>query len=214
MRRTSIGTWAFNVGPYGENPIPFPTVLEQLAELKFDGLELGGFNGYPNPQNHPTRDDRDAAQGRGRAPRARLLRLRPGPVERAAPQHPRHLALHRELQGQLRLRRRPRHQGRPGRHRPAADHPPRGRATTSCSSGWSPPGTAASAMPATRASTSPGSSSPASPSTSPRTSSACWRSCRTRISACSTTPATARWSRSSAPARRAGRRPCPAASSS
>ena len=43
MRRTSIGTWAFNVGPYGENPIPFPTVLEQLAELKFDGLELGGF---------------------------------------------------------------------------------------------------------------------------------------------------------------------------
>ena len=28
--RTSIGTWAYNVGPYGENPIPFPTVLEQL----------------------------------------------------------------------------------------------------------------------------------------------------------------------------------------
>ena len=32
MRHTSIGTWAFNVGPYGENPIPFPTVLEKLAE--------------------------------------------------------------------------------------------------------------------------------------------------------------------------------------
>ena len=60
MHRTSIGTWAYNVGPYGENPIPFDEVLATLAELKFDGLELGGFNGYPNPQNHPTKDDRDA----------------------------------------------------------------------------------------------------------------------------------------------------------
>ncbi len=60
MRRTSIGSWAYNVGPYGEHPIPFDTVLEKLAELKFDGVELGGFNGYPNPQNHPTKDDREA----------------------------------------------------------------------------------------------------------------------------------------------------------
>ena len=58
MRKTSIGSWAYNVGPYGDNPIPFDTVLTKLAELKFDGVELGGFNGYPNPQNHPTKDDR------------------------------------------------------------------------------------------------------------------------------------------------------------
>lgn len=58
MKRTSIGTWAYNVGPYGEHPIPFPTVLATLEDLGFDGLELGGFNGYPNPQNHPTREDR------------------------------------------------------------------------------------------------------------------------------------------------------------
>ena len=51
MKKTSIGTWAYNVGPYGENPIPFDTVGETLSKLKFDGLELGGFNGYPNPQN-------------------------------------------------------------------------------------------------------------------------------------------------------------------
>lgn len=59
MHRTSIGTWAYNVGPYGEKPIPFATVLDKLAELKFDGLELGGFNGYPNPQNHPHAEDRE-----------------------------------------------------------------------------------------------------------------------------------------------------------
>lgn len=62
MRKTSIGSWAYNVGPYGENPIPFDTVLATLAELKFDGVELGGFNGYPNPQNHPTKDDRQQLQ--------------------------------------------------------------------------------------------------------------------------------------------------------
>lgn len=58
MHRTSIGTWAYNVGPYGERPIPFATVLEQVQRLGFDGIELGGFNGYPNPQNHPGADDR------------------------------------------------------------------------------------------------------------------------------------------------------------
>ena len=60
MKKTSIGTWAYNVGPYGENPIPFDTVGETLSRLKFDGLELGGFNGYPNPHNHPEKEQRDA----------------------------------------------------------------------------------------------------------------------------------------------------------
>ena len=59
MKKTSIGTWAYNVGPYGENPIPFDTVGETLSKLKFDGMELGGFNGYPNPHNHPEKEQRD-----------------------------------------------------------------------------------------------------------------------------------------------------------
>ena len=64
MRKTSIGSWAYNVGPYGASPIPFDTVLTKLAELKFDGIELGGFNGYPNPQNHPTKEDRAALKAK------------------------------------------------------------------------------------------------------------------------------------------------------
>ena len=60
MKKTSIGTWAYNVGPYGENPIPFDTVGATLAKLNFNGMELGGFNGYPNPQNHPEKEQRDA----------------------------------------------------------------------------------------------------------------------------------------------------------
>ena len=53
MKRTSIGTWAYNIGPYEKDPIPFDTVGAKLAELGFDGMELGGFNGYPNPHLLP-----------------------------------------------------------------------------------------------------------------------------------------------------------------
>jgi sugar phosphate isomerase/epimerase len=60
MHRTSIGTWAYNIGPYERDPIPFDTVGETLAKLGFDGLELGGYNGYPNPNDLPHREQRDA----------------------------------------------------------------------------------------------------------------------------------------------------------
>lgn len=60
MRRISIGTWAYNIGPYAERPIPFDTVGAKLAELGFDGLELGGFNGYPNPHALPHKEQRAA----------------------------------------------------------------------------------------------------------------------------------------------------------
>jgi sugar phosphate isomerase/epimerase len=58
MHRTSIGTWAYNIGPYAERPIPFDVVGPKLKELGFDGLELGGFNGYPNPNDLPHREQR------------------------------------------------------------------------------------------------------------------------------------------------------------
>lgn len=60
MKRISIGSWNFNIGPYDDNPVPFDEVLQRLQALNFDGIELGGFNGYPNPDNHPTKADRDA----------------------------------------------------------------------------------------------------------------------------------------------------------
>jgi sugar phosphate isomerase/epimerase len=60
MKRSSIGTWAFNIGPYEADPIPFETVGRRLAEMGFDGLELGGFNGYPNPHLLQEKEQRDA----------------------------------------------------------------------------------------------------------------------------------------------------------
>jgi sugar phosphate isomerase/epimerase len=59
-KRISIGTWAYCVGPYMQNPIPFPEVVKGLKKLKFDGLELGAFFSHPNPENHPTLESRKA----------------------------------------------------------------------------------------------------------------------------------------------------------
>ncbi len=50
-KRTSIGSWAYTIGPYGSNPIDFDTVLTTLKKLGFDGVELGGFPPHPNPGN-------------------------------------------------------------------------------------------------------------------------------------------------------------------
>jgi sugar phosphate isomerase/epimerase len=58
MSRISIGTWAYCVGPYMNNPIPFGEVVKELKRLKFDGLELGAFFAHPNPENHPTKESR------------------------------------------------------------------------------------------------------------------------------------------------------------
>ena len=39
-KKISVGTWAYIWGGYADKPIPFPTVVKRLKELKFDGIEL------------------------------------------------------------------------------------------------------------------------------------------------------------------------------
>ena len=58
MKRISIGSWAYSIGPYANNPVPWDEVVRKLSELGFDGVELGGFSIHPNPDNLPTKDDR------------------------------------------------------------------------------------------------------------------------------------------------------------
>ncbi len=60
MKRISIGTWAYCVGPYMERPVAFPEVVQGLKKLGFDGLELGAFFSHPNPENHATPESRRA----------------------------------------------------------------------------------------------------------------------------------------------------------
>ena len=59
MRRISIGSWAYTIGPYADSPVDFDTVITKLRELGFDGVELGGFPPHPNPD--------DCASGEARA---------------------------------------------------------------------------------------------------------------------------------------------------
>ncbi|HOZ45531.1 MAG TPA: sugar phosphate isomerase/epimerase family protein [Candidatus Hydrogenedentes bacterium] len=62
MKRISIGTWAYSIGPYANNPVPWEEILRKLHELGFDGVELGGFGIHPNPDIMPTKEQRAACK--------------------------------------------------------------------------------------------------------------------------------------------------------
>ena len=59
MKRISIGSWAYTIGPYADSPIDFETVCRKLGALGFDGVELGGFPPHPNPTDMPEKAQRD-----------------------------------------------------------------------------------------------------------------------------------------------------------
>jgi sugar phosphate isomerase/epimerase len=64
MKRISIGTWAYTIGPYAAHPVPFDEVVQKLAALGFDGLELGSFPPHPTPDAYPTKAERDELRKR------------------------------------------------------------------------------------------------------------------------------------------------------
>jgi sugar phosphate isomerase/epimerase len=56
VTRLSIGTWAFGV--FSAHPLPFEKVLDRIAELRFDGVELGAFSPHPDPISCASKSDR------------------------------------------------------------------------------------------------------------------------------------------------------------
>jgi sugar phosphate isomerase/epimerase len=67
MKRISIGSWAYTIGPYASHPVPFEEVVDRLAALGFDGVELGGFPPHPNPDDLPSKEQRQAVTERVKA---------------------------------------------------------------------------------------------------------------------------------------------------
>ena len=60
MKKISIGSWAYSIGPYAKSPVDWDTVTRTLAEYGFDGVELGGFAPHPNPDDLKTAESRAA----------------------------------------------------------------------------------------------------------------------------------------------------------
>lgn len=63
MVKLSVGSWAYAFGPYADNPVPFDVVVKTLAELGFDGIEVGAFKPHIHPEDYPMKKDRDAVKG-------------------------------------------------------------------------------------------------------------------------------------------------------
>lgn len=59
MKRISIGSWAYAIGPYEDKPIPWDEVVSTLKSLNFQGVELGAFGEHPNPDNYPDKESRE-----------------------------------------------------------------------------------------------------------------------------------------------------------
>jgi sugar phosphate isomerase/epimerase len=62
MKKISIGSWAYTIGPYATNPVAWEEVIKKVKELGFDGVELGGFPPHPNPDNMPKKEQREACK--------------------------------------------------------------------------------------------------------------------------------------------------------
>jgi sugar phosphate isomerase/epimerase len=56
--RISIGSWAYAVGPYADNPMSLEEVCSGLNKLGFDGIELGAFKPHAHPDLYPEKKDR------------------------------------------------------------------------------------------------------------------------------------------------------------
>ena len=64
MKRISIGSWAYTIGPYADNPVQWDEVTQRVKDLGFDGIELGGFPPHPSPDKYPDKAQRDECKGR------------------------------------------------------------------------------------------------------------------------------------------------------
>ena len=62
MKRISIGSWAYSIGPYQDHPVPWTDVITNLKRMGFDGVELGGFPPHPNPDDLPGKEERAAVR--------------------------------------------------------------------------------------------------------------------------------------------------------
>ena len=55
MHRTSIGTWAYNIGPYAEHPVPFDEVARAWPSSASTAWSSAGSTAIPTPTRSLTR---------------------------------------------------------------------------------------------------------------------------------------------------------------
>lgn len=61
-KKLAIGSWAYCFGPYANNPHPLDEVVQKLAELQFDGIEVCGFPPHVSPEVYTSPSSRAEAK--------------------------------------------------------------------------------------------------------------------------------------------------------
>jgi sugar phosphate isomerase/epimerase len=56
--KLSIGSWAFVVGQFADNPIGIEEVISKIAEIGFDGIALGGFKPHGHYEIYQDKNSR------------------------------------------------------------------------------------------------------------------------------------------------------------
>lgn len=54
MKKVSIGSWAYTMGTFADNPIHLPELCVDLSKLGFDGISMGGFKPHAHPSLYDT----------------------------------------------------------------------------------------------------------------------------------------------------------------
>jgi sugar phosphate isomerase/epimerase len=62
--KISVGSSAFAIGAYKDDPIPLDKVITRLSEIGYDGIELFGDKPYGHPDDYPSKADRKALRSR------------------------------------------------------------------------------------------------------------------------------------------------------
>ena len=116
----SIGSWAYTIGPYAKSPVDFETVCDKLEELGFNGVELGSFKPHPNPDDMPSKSQREELMDRMRERGLAFSGIAANLWGEKLINTGRSVEVHCRVPEELRFRARSRYRGSPRRLRAAA----------------------------------------------------------------------------------------------
>lgn len=58
MKKISVGSWAFTIGPYASRPVDFEQVAQRVKDCGYDAIEIAGTGAHVTLERYPTPESR------------------------------------------------------------------------------------------------------------------------------------------------------------